>query len=162
MTRIKQMTFEIPRKKEIKAYIQTNHVNKIKDLKELIEENPRMMAIVDKKNLEMPEMYHDIMKVDNTVTIDVPSSDPIEDTSKPTIVVDKNNSRIKNAWKVKYGISKPTLDLQFEMVKMYENKLTQEAIEARNRILELLHEVKELQNQGSQQRESDDEDSEMD
>jgi hypothetical protein len=33
MTGIKQMTFDIPGIKEIKAYIQTNHVNKIKDLK---------------------------------------------------------------------------------------------------------------------------------
>jgi hypothetical protein len=110
-----------------------------------------MMAIVDKNNLEVPEMH-------DTVTIDLPLSEPIEDTSEPTIVVDKHINHIKNAWKAKYGISKPTLDLQFEMVKTYENKLTQEAIEARNRSLELLNEVKQLRNQSLQQRESNDED----
>jgi hypothetical protein len=151
MTGSKRMTVEIPRIKEIKSYIQTSHVDRIRDLEELIKKNPPMIAIVDKKNLTMPEMYHEIMKVNDTVTINVPSA-PIESTSEPTIVVHKNINRIKNAWKTKYGISKPTLDLQFEMVKTYGNELVQDFIDAWNQSLDLVQDVKELRNQGSQQR----------
>jgi hypothetical protein len=45
------------------------------------------------------------MRIDETVMIEVPLA-PIECTSEPTIVVNKNVSRIKNTWKTKYGITK--------------------------------------------------------
>jgi hypothetical protein len=48
MTGIQQMTCKIPRIKEIKEYIQIHHVDRIRDLEELIKENSRMIELVDK------------------------------------------------------------------------------------------------------------------
>jgi hypothetical protein len=48
------------------------------------------------------------------------------------------------------------------MVKTLGDELVQDFLEARSQSLDLAQDINELRKQGSQQRESDDEDSEMD
>jgi hypothetical protein len=134
-----KMTFEIPHVKGIKKYIQANHVDRIKDLKELIKGDPQMGELIDKKNLEMPEMYHEIMKINHNITVDVPSTSN-KGTGETTIVVEPVVRNIKITWATKYKIMKPILDLEFEMVKTYDTNVTTEERQAQYKELDELRE----------------------
>jgi hypothetical protein len=122
-----------------------------------------MIVLVDKENLEMPEMYPEIMKLDDTITVDIPSTSN-EGTAESTIVVDFNVNRIKQTWARKYSISKPTLDLEFEMVKTYKTNVTTEDHQARYREPDelreelVLHNIEERKLRDPSQRDSDDQD----
>jgi hypothetical protein len=76
------------------------------------------------------------------------SNDTNETTNDQPIVITKKVSHIKAVWKSNYGITEPVLDLEFDIIKPDEDAIAQE--------------TKTLLDQGLQQRQSDDDDSEMD
>jgi hypothetical protein len=113
-TKDKQVTVEIPLIQDIQNHIQTNYVDKIEGLKNLVRIDPQMSKFVDQKLLEMPEMYDDIMKIPPTMTINVPTTSN-DDTGDTTITVEQNITVIKKKWETKYKIRNSKLDLTFEV-----------------------------------------------
>jgi hypothetical protein len=89
-----------------------------------------MGAFVEKENLEMPEMYPEIMQRNPIITVNIPSTSN-EGPGETTIVVEPVVNNIKQSWATKYKIKNPTLDLESELENTYnpiettENRQTQ-------------------------------------
>jgi hypothetical protein len=86
-----------------------------------------------------------MMQVEDTYSYKV-STTQNETTNDAPIVIISKVSQIKAVWKANYGLTKPNLDLVFDIIN--PDGVT-------------VQEVKSLPDQGLQQRESDDDDSEM-
>jgi hypothetical protein len=96
-----------------------------------------MGKFVDKKNLELPEIYSEIIKVNPTMTVNIPSTSN-KDSDETTIVVEPDIANIKSSWVTKYKLTNPTLDLKFEFFKTHSPIETNEESQTRIRQLDEL------------------------